>query len=94
MPRPDPKGGPDMVRFVPRLTLILLLGFVVSIGAMWLYVLPVLNQAPPPGAVPEWQDEQIKQRLRGKVHWFLLGSYGAVAALGISWMNRRSRGRR
>ncbi len=80
-----------MVRFVPRLTLILLLGFAVAFGAMYLYVLPVLNQPAPPGAVPEWHDEQVKQRLRGKVHWFLLGSYGAVAGIGISWMNRRAR---
>ncbi len=82
-----------MVRFVPRLTLILVVGFVVSIAAMYVYVLPVLNQPAPPGAVPQWHDEQIKQRLRGKVHWFLLGSYGSVAGVTLSLMNRRARGR-
>jgi len=80
-----------MVRFVPRLTLILVLGFVVSIAAMYVYVLPVLGTTPPPGAVPQWHEEQVKQRLRGKVHYFLFGSYGSVAAVAISLMSRRAR---
>jgi len=72
-------------------TAILVIGFLVYQGAMLLYVLPVTSQPAPPDAVPEWRDEQIKQRLRGKKTWFLVGSYGAVALVGIAWLNRRAR---
>lgn len=74
---------------MPRVTVLLLAGFVVAVAAMYVYVIPVLNQPEPPGAVAEWRNEQIKERLRGKVHLFLLGSYASVAAIGVSLMRRR-----
>jgi hypothetical protein len=81
---PPGRPGPRPVsRFSPRLTLLVLAGFVVFFASLFLYSLPAMLEPAPPGAAQSWHAERVKQRLRGKVHWFLVGSFGAVTAIGL-----------
>jgi hypothetical protein len=74
------------VRFVPRATLTLLATVVLFFVVTFLYALPAMVEEPPAGATAEWQNERIKARLAGKVHWFFAGSALVVAVV----MSRRS----
>jgi hypothetical protein len=79
---------PRITRFTPRLTLLVLAGFGLFFASLFLYSLPAVFEPAPPGAVESWHAERVKQRLRGKVHWFLIGSFGAVAAVGVRFAKR------
>ena len=74
---------PPRTHFTPKLTLLLLAGLALFFMSLFLYSLPAMYEEPPPGAVESWHTERVKQRLRGKVHWFLAGSFGVVAAIGL-----------
>jgi hypothetical protein len=85
----------DLARFAPRVTLTLLAGFVVFLLTATLYVLPVLREPAPPGAIPDYHKERVMARLEGKVHYFLIGSFVGVTLLSIRGLlpgtSRRSR---
>ena len=85
----------DLARFAPRVTLTLVAGFVVFLVAAALYVLPVLTEPAPPGAIPDYHKERVIARLDGKVHYFLIASFVGVTLLSIrGWLpgtSRRSR---
>ena len=79
-----PHSGPsdrELARFFPRIAISLLSGFIVFLVVTGLYVLPVLRQDPPPGAIADWHKEQVMARLEGKVLWFLAGSMISVTLL-------------
>ncbi len=85
-----PGSGPRPVqRFAPKITLLVLAGFVLFFASLFLYSLPAMFETAPPGAVESWHAERVKQRLRGKVHWFLVGSFGAVTAIGLRFARPR-----
>jgi len=80
-----PRGRPDdhdLARFVPRITLLLLSGFVLFLLSTGLYLWPVLHEPAPPGAIPDYYKERIRARLEGKVIWFLAGSMITVTLIG------------
>jgi len=52
--------------------------FLLSAG---LYALPVLLEPAPPGAIPDYHKERVQARLKGKVMWFLAGSFVGVTLL-------------
>ena len=81
----------DLARFFPRIALLLIGGFALFLVSAGLYLLPVLGETPPPGAIPDWRKERVVARMEGKVMWFLSGSMLVVAALGTL---PRVRGRR
>lgn len=72
-----------MARFVPRVTLTLLAGFLLFVLIAGLYALPVMLEATPPGAIPDYAKERVMARLEGKVLWMLAASLLAAVALGI-----------
>jgi hypothetical protein len=77
----------DLARFAPRVTLTLLAGFAVFLLAAGLYVLPVLLEPVPPGAIPDYRKERVIARLDGKVPYFLLGSFVGMTLLSIrGWL--------
>jgi hypothetical protein len=88
-PRDDSRVPPAPTRFTPRLTLLLLAGLVLFFASLFVYSLPAMYEQAPPGAVESWHEERVKQRLRGKVHWFLIGSFAAVGALGMRFAKPR-----
>ncbi len=79
-PRPDDR---DLSRFTPRITATLIAGFVLFLLSTGLYVLPVLMEPAPPGAIADWHRERVKARLDGKVRYFLVGSFLGVTLLSI-----------
>lgn len=71
------KGRPrdqDLARFAPRLTVTLLAGFALFVVAAGLWVLPVLLEPPPPGAIPDYVRERVAARLDGVVLWLFTGA--------------------
>ena len=77
-----PGGRPDdrePSSFFPRVTLSLLGGFLLFLLSAGLYVLPVLLEPAPPGAIPDYHQERVRARMQGKVHWFLVGSFLCAA---------------
>ena len=82
----------DLARFVPRIALSLAGGFLLFLLSAGLYVMPVLLEEPPPGAIPDYHKERVRARLEGKVLWFLAGSM-IVVTLGIA-LPRGSRARK
>jgi hypothetical protein len=77
----------DPTAFVPRVTLTLLCGLLIFVGAALLYVLPVLLEEPPPGAIQDWMQERVRARLAGKTLYLLIGSFLAAAVLGArGWL--------
>ncbi len=78
--RPDDS---DLGRFAPRVTLTLLAAFGVFLLTAGLYVLPVLLEPAPPGAIADWHRERVAARLHGKVRYFLFGSFLGVTLLSI-----------
>jgi len=85
-----PGSGPRRATpFTPRLTLLVLAGFALFFASLFVYSLPVMFETAPPGAIESWHEERVKQRLRGKVHWFLVGSFGAATAVGVRFLRPR-----
>jgi hypothetical protein len=91
-----PRGLPDdrdLARFVPRITILLVAGFALFLLSAGLYVLPVLREPPPPGAIPDYRKERVIARLEGKVLWFLAGSMITVTLIGTRGGRKRRSGR-
>ncbi len=83
--------GPAPARspiFVPRFTLFILAGFALFSLLALLYSLPVLMEAPPPGASPDYVQERVRAHLEGKAGWIMVGSFLIVAVAGSRWMKR------
>ena len=74
-------GPVHSTRFIPRITLTLLLGFFIFISSALLYVAPILMEAQPPGAISDYTKQRVESRLKGKVRWFLGGSLIAATLL-------------
>ncbi len=65
----------ELSRFFPRITLSLVAGFLLFLLSSGLYVLPVLLEPAPPGAILDYPQERVRARMQGKVIWFLVGSF-------------------
>lgn len=84
-----PEGVPgqpddrDLVRFGPRVTLALLLGFLLFLASAGIYVAPTLLEPAPPDAISDYYRERVAARLEGKVTYFLLGSFVVATLLTI-----------
>ncbi len=78
-------------RFVPRVALLLVAAFLIFTASAGLYVLPVLREPAPPGAIEDYYAERVRARLSGKVPWFLVGSFAAAALLGARLFRARDR---
>ncbi|MCP4003571.1 MAG: hypothetical protein GY725_05195 [bacterium] len=77
----------DLGRFFPRVTIMVLGGIALFLLTSGLYVLPVLLEPAPPGAIPDYQRERVVARLDGKVPWFLAGSFLSMALFaGRGWL--------
>ena len=72
----------DLARFVPRVSLTLIAGFVLFLVSAGLYALPALRAPVPPGAIADYRKERVMERLEGKVLWFLTGSMITVTLIG------------
>ncbi len=57
------------------MTLSLAAGFLLFLLSSGLYVLPVLLEPAPPGAILDYHKERVRARMQGKVIWFLVGSF-------------------
>jgi hypothetical protein len=85
----------DPTAFAPRVTVTLLCGLVIFLGAALLYILPVLLEEAPPGAIQDWTEERVRARLAGKTLYLLVGSFLAAAVLGTrGWLPGTGGGRR
>ncbi len=76
------RGRPDdreLSRFFPRITLSLVAGFLLFLLSSGLYVLPVLLEPAPPGAILDYHQERVRAHMQGKVIWFLVGSFLCAA---------------
>ena len=73
--RRGPADDRELSRFIPRVTLSLAAGFLLFLLSSGLYVLPVLLEPAPPGAIPDYHKERVRARMQGKVIWFLVGSF-------------------
>ncbi len=69
----------ELSRFFPRITLTLVAGFLLFLLSSGLYVLPVLLEPAPPGAILDYHQERVRARMQGKVIWFLVGSFLCTA---------------
>ncbi len=69
----------ELSRFFPRITLSLVAGFLLFLLSSGLYVLPVLLEPAPPGAILDYHQERVRARMQGKVIWFLVGSFLCTA---------------
>ena len=76
-----PPADRESTTFIPRITIALAFGFALFLLIAGLYVLPVLLETPPPGAIPDYQKERVMARLEGKVLWMLISSFFAAAML-------------
>jgi hypothetical protein len=85
---PPPPASPRP-RFVPRVALLMAGGFLLFLLSTGLYVLPVLNEPAPPGAIADYHAERVRARLEGKVVWFLAGSLAGAALLGARLFRER-----
>jgi hypothetical protein len=82
-------GEPPLTGFVPRVTILLIVGFALFMISAGLYSLPVMLEPAPPGATPDWHQERVREHLEGKVLWFFAGSFVAAALIGIRFGPRR-----
>ena len=65
----------------------ILFGVLLALGSAGIYVLPVLLEPAPAGAIPDYFEQRVQARLQGKVLWFLAGSFLAGAWLSIrGWL--------
>ena len=87
-------GPVPSTRFIPRITLTLLLGFGIFIASALLYVLPILVEPQPAGAIRDYTKERVTARLEGKARWFLGGSLIAATLLVSGMGQLRARKRR
>lgn len=84
MIRAMPTTGPeqeDLERFVPRIALMIAGGLIVFLVTTLLYLLPVVLEPVPVGAIPDYRTERVRARLQGKIPYFLAGSFVSVALL-------------
>ncbi|MEE2703010.1 MAG: hypothetical protein VX614_03205 [Myxococcota bacterium] len=85
--RPAPPDDRDLATFAPRVTGLILFGLLLSLCSAGLYVLPILMEPAPAGAIPDYFEQRVQARLEGKLPWFLAGSFLAVAWLSIrGWL--------
>jgi hypothetical protein len=77
--RRDRPHDRELSRFFPRITLSLVAGFLLFLLSSGLYVLPVLLEPAPPGAILDYHQERVRARMQGKVIWFLVGSFLCTA---------------
>ena len=82
--RPRPADNHDLATFAPRVTGLILFGLLLSLLSAGLYVLPVLLEEAPAGAIPDYFEQRVQARLRGKLPWFLAGSF-----LTVAWLSTR-----
>jgi hypothetical protein len=73
----------DYERFAPRVTISLLMGFVLFLVLALLYSLPALLETPPPDAIADYTQERVRARLDGKVFWIFTVSMLASAFAGV-----------
>ncbi len=64
------------------MTLSLAVGFLLFLLSAGLYALPVLLEPAPPGAIPDYHKERVRERMHGKVLWFLAGSLLSATLVG------------
>jgi hypothetical protein len=86
---PAARGGSEGVRFVPRLTLLLLAGFALFLLVAFLYALPALIEPLPAGAIESYRQERVIARLEGKLAYLLAGSLLAAGLLGMRLLRPR-----
>lgn len=79
MPQPHDR---ELSHFAPRVTVMLICGFLLFLASALLYSLPVMLEPPPPGAIADWHREQVQAHLQGKVFYFLVPSFVVAALLG------------
>lgn len=73
----------DIAAFAPRITIMVLFSLVLFTLLAGLYVLPVLLETPPPGAISDYTQQRVMARLEGKTLWILAASFLTVAGLAI-----------
>jgi len=78
-----PQNQADYERFVPRVTVSLLIGFALFLVLALLYSLPAWLETPPPDAIADYTQERVRARLEGKVIWIFMASMLASAFAGI-----------
>jgi hypothetical protein len=84
MPRPD---DPELARFAPRVSIMLVSGCLLFLISALAYVAPILLEAPPPGAVADWHQQRVQAHLEGKVLYILFASFIVAALLGArGWL--------
>jgi hypothetical protein len=84
MPKPSDRV---LASFAPRVTIMLIAGFVIFLVAAGLYVLPVYLEPLPLGAIADYREQRIIARLDGKVLWILIPSFVVSALLGArGWL--------
>ena len=76
-----PAHDRDPTVFVPRIAITVVTGFVIFFLAALLYSLPVMLEEPPPNAIQDWTQEQVRNHLEGKVIWLMAGSFVIAAIL-------------
>jgi hypothetical protein len=81
--RPTRPEDRDLAYFAPRVTVTLLAGVLLFGVASLIYSLPVLLEAPPPGAIPDYTSERVAAHLEGKVLWILTASMLAAGFASI-----------
>jgi hypothetical protein len=79
----QPAREPRPTSFAPRVTLMLVAGFLLFLVAAGLYVLPVLLEPAPPGAIVDYHKERVMARLEGKVIYLLVGSMLLAVLVGL-----------
>ena len=80
------KGRPhdrDLAAFAPRITIMVLASMLLFTLLAGLYVLPVLLEPPPLGAIPDYTQQRVMARLEGKTLWLLCASFLTIAGLAI-----------
>jgi len=77
------KNQADYERFAPRVTISLLMGFVLFLVLALLYSLPAWLETPPPDAIADYTQERVRARLEGKVFWIFAFSMLAAAFAGV-----------
>jgi hypothetical protein len=73
----------DLAGFAPRVTIMVLGSLLLFTLLAGLYVLPVLLEPPPPGAIPDYTQQRVMAQLEGKTLWILCASFLSVAGLAI-----------
>lgn len=78
---------PSIARFAPRVTVLIVAGLIFFLISSLVYVLPVLLESAPPGAIADYTKERVAERMEGKAMWFLTGSLLFALFLGMrGWL--------